>query len=259
MTDVVLGPGALALLAFGAFAANALNSVAGGGTLISFPIAIAVGLPPVLADTTNTAALTPGQLASAVAYRSSLEGQWRVVGLLAIPIAVGSILGAVLLILAPAHVFEALAPWLVLGASCVLLAKDTLFKKTLPGPPTTRRIAWVAAAIFPVAVYGGYFGAGFGILSLAVLAFLGELDIHQLNAQKTVLGAIVNGVATLYFLAAGTVHVPGAMAMTAGAVAGGYWGAKLARKVQPDRLRRVVVGLGVLMSVVLAVKLWTAG
>lgn len=243
----------LALLAIAAFVAGAINSVAGGGSLISWPAAVAAGLSQVVASATNTVALTPGSLAAAWAYRRELARQARRTLLLCVPAGGGSLLGGVLLHVAPARIFESVVPWLVLGATGVLLFKDVLFARAVAAAkPSPRRTALIAAGVFVVAVYGGYFGAGIGMLTLALLAALEPADLIRMNAAKTVICAAMNGVAAVYFVACGRAHLPAASAMAVGAIAGGYGGAALARRVEEKRVRWTVVAIGVSLTAVLA-------
>lgn len=228
-------PARLALLGLAALLAAMINSVAGGGSLVSFPALLAMGVPPVIASATNTAALTPGNVAAAVAYRSGLGREIRALAACA---AVGGVVGAVVLVSAPPRAFELLVPWLVAGAT-LLLVLDLGARR-----PSRAGIALVS-------VYGGYFGAGIGML---VLALLGKGDLHQKNAAKCVIVAAVNGAATGYFLLTGRVELVAALVMAAGAIVGGYGGAAVAKRVNPERVRWVVVAIGTLLTVSLAVR-----
>lgn len=242
-----------------AAAAGAVNSIAGGGSLISFPAAVAAGLPPVIANATNSVALTPGGIAAAIAYRRELGSRRRLALGLALPAALGGLAGAFALLAAPERVFRLVVPWLVLLASVLMIVQDRLkHRAALRARAKGRaRTLWVAAGIALVAVYGGYFGAGIGIMTLALLALLGEADLHELNAMKSVIVAFVNGTAALFFVVAGTVRWEVAVVMALGASSGGYAGAALARRADPAKVRWVVVGIGVAASVILAVRLWT--
>jgi uncharacterized membrane protein YfcA len=228
-------PARLALLGLAALLAAVINSVAGGGSLVSFPALLAMGVPPVLASATNTAALTPGNLAAAIAYRSEFGRETR---LLAACAAVGGVVGAVVLVTAPPRAFELAVPWLVAGAT-LLLVFDI----------GARRPSRVGIAL--VSVYGGYFGAGIGML---VLALLGKGDLHAKNAAKCVIVASVNGAATGYFLLTGRVQLVAALVMAGGAILGGYGGAAVAKRVSAKRVRWVVVAIGVLLTLGLAVR-----
>jgi uncharacterized membrane protein YfcA len=247
----------LALLALAAAAAGAINSIAGGGSLISFPAALAAGLSPVTASVTNTIALAPGSLASAWAYRPELGHNLRLTLLLSLPAALGSLLGATLLLAAPESVFETIVPWLVLSASAVLFAKDVLWRRAASAHVATPvRTVLVGFGLLVLAVYGGYFGAGMGIVVLALIALIEHMNIHQMNAMKSIIAGTVNATAAVYFVVLGAGSLSAALAMAAGSLVGGYGGAALARRVAPDVVRWVVVAIGVALSVVLAWRRW---
>jgi uncharacterized membrane protein YfcA len=222
-----------ALLAGAAAIAGVINSIAGGGTLISFPAAIAAGMSPLVANATNAVALTPAALGSAWAYRRELARDKHVLRALLLPSLLGGAIGAGLLLVTPQRVFDAAVPGLVLLATLLLLWQN--LRRTRPQPPGTEaaadgewqlpRRAWVVALLqLVVAVYGGYFGAGMGIMVLALLSMLGGRDIHRMNAVKVVIGAVVNGVASIAFVAARAVDGEATAVMTAGAVVGGLGG-----------------------------------
>jgi len=251
-------PDALFLLGLAAAAAGAINSVAGGGSLISWPAAVAAGLSQVTASATNTVALTPGSLASAWAYRRELGQGRRLTLLFCVPAAVGSLIGGLLLFAAPESVFENLVPVLVLGATVVLVVKDSLWKRAAEHTnPSRFRVGLVSAGVLLVAIYGGYFGAGIGILTLALLAAVRPNDIHALNAMKCVIAGVMNGVAAVYFVALGRAHLEAAAAMAVGSISGGFGGAALARRVDAGTVRWIVVGIGVLLSLLLAYRRWS--
>ncbi|WP_437280971.1 sulfite exporter TauE/SafE family protein [Sorangium sp. So ce375] len=253
-----------ALLAGGAAVAGAINAVAGGGTLVSFPAAIAAGLPPLAANATNAVALTPASLASAWAYRRELSRDYRVLGVLFLPSLLGGIAGSALLLVTPQRVFDAAVPGLVLLATLLLLwqnlrparpaAKDgaaddgAAERFALPSRP------WLVFLLqFLVSVYGGYFGAGIGIMMLALLSsFAGNVDIHRLNGIKTVLASLINGVAALAFLFAGAVDAVATPIMMAAAVIGSLAGAVVARRLEPRKVRWFVVALGLVLTAKLA-------
>jgi uncharacterized membrane protein YfcA len=249
----------LALLGIATALAGAVNSIAGGGSLISFPAALAIGLPPVVANATNCVALTPGGLASAVAYRRELGGKRRLVMLLALPAVAGGLLGAMVLLSAPERIFQLVVPWLIAGATLLLALQERIARRSAarrgPTPPRDRS-GWVAVGIFFLAIYGGYFGAGMGIVILALLGLLGEATIHELNATKTVVGAAINGTAAVYFVVSGAVRYDALAVMALGAIVGGYGGAALARRARPRAVRWVVVCIGVGLSAILAVRFW---
>jgi uncharacterized membrane protein YfcA len=252
-----------AFLVGSAVAAGAINSVAGGGTLLSFPAALAAGLSPLSANATNAVAMTPGSLAAAWGYRRELGDRKRLTALLAAPAVAGGILGAVILRHTGAAVFAAVIPWLVLGATLVMLLQQVgvgLSKARAASPATTtageapasrRRLLLVIVFQFLVGIYGGYFGAAMGIVMLAFLWLLGGMEIHQMNAVKNILAALVNGVASVYFIARGMVDARAALLMTAGAVAGSFAGARIARRIHPRFVRWLVIAIGLGLTILL--------
>jgi uncharacterized protein len=245
-------PAELALLVLGAALAGAINSVAGGGSLISWPAALAAGLPQVVASATNTVALAPASLMSAWAYRRELQEHRRTALLLCVPGALGSIVGALLLFAVPGWVFESVVPWLVLAAALSLVLQDERLGKPEVAPARPRRLVLVGGGILALAVYGGYFGAGIGIVILALLSLLGPKSIHELNAMKSLIAGSINGTAAVYFILFGKAHLGAAAVMAAGSMLGGYGGAMLARRVDAKKVRWLVVAIGVGLSAYLA-------
>jgi uncharacterized membrane protein YfcA len=235
--------------------------VAGGGSLLSFPAAMAFGLSPVAANATNSVALAPGSIASAFAYRRELSRDRPVLGVLILPAVVGGLLGSLLFLYTPQAVFDTVVPFLVLFATCLLL-----YQNLRPRPPgaSSPDGAWVlpqgtrlaAVLQFLVGLYGGYFGAGMGIMMLAILDRLGGADIHRMNGVKSVLAAAINAMAAAAFVAAGTVDFHAALIMATGAILGGTIGASVARKVKPVYVRWGVVAIGLGLSAALGWKRW---
>jgi uncharacterized membrane protein YfcA len=236
-------------LCLAALAAGAINSIAGGGTLLTFPaLQLLAGVPDVLANGTSTVALMPGSLASAWGYRREIRQCRRWAGLLAAPSLLGGVIGSLLVVVLPPGVFSQLVPWLILTAA-VLFALQPVASRLLRRPamaqaPGRGTLAAIIAAQLLIAAYGGYFGAGIGILMLSSLAFLGLGSIHQVNALKTFLALFINGVAAALFIAVGNVYWPFALAMAAWAIVGGYVGARLALRLRPAVVRWVVIGVG---------------
>jgi uncharacterized membrane protein YfcA len=234
--------------------AGAINSVAGGGTLVSFPALIAFGIPPVPANATNTAAVCPGALSSAYAYRHDLPRQRGLLALLLLPSLLGGLLGAWVLAKTPNWLFARIVPFLVLFATILFATRDRFAHRlgfaAQDGTKTTTagRVWGVLFQLF-VAAYGGYFGAGIGILMLASLGVMGLRDIHTMNAIKTILSFLINGMALIYFTVKGLVVWPIAFLMAAGAVSGGYVGARLAKQVDQRCLRMFIVGVGLFVSI----------
>lgn len=238
-----------------AFAAGMVNSVAGGGTLISFPALVWLGRNPILANTTNAVALWPGALAGMFGYRRELTGSRRWIVLLSAPSLVGGIIGAILLLHTSSRTFSAIVPYLLLAATLLLAAQEFITRQL-----RTANIAheasrgWLIGAItfqFFVGVYGGYFGAGMGILMLAALGLLGLVDIHQMNGLKNLLTFYINGVAAIYFIVSGAVLWTDVLLMATGAMIGGYSGAGLARRLGRRFVRYVVVLIGFAMTIAL--------
>jgi uncharacterized membrane protein YfcA len=231
---------------------GAINSVAGGGTLISFPTLIAFGVSPVMANATNTAALLPGSISSAIAYRQDIPSQRKLLLTLFLPSIVGGLIGAVALIAAPA-VFGRIVPFLVLFATLLFAGRNLFNRLSKQGGDGDQPVTWAGniwGVLFQLAVaaYGGYFGAGIGILMLASLSIMGLHNIHRMNAVKTVLAAAINGVALIYFIVRGQVVWPLAILMAIGAIIGGYGGARLAKRIDQNLVRGFVVIAGLAVS-----------
>lgn len=301
------------VVAGAAFAAGLINSIAGGGTLVSFPALVWTGRDPVLANATSTVALLPASLAGAYGFRREQRGGARLFLLFAAPSLAGGILGAVLLLRTPSHTFARLVPFLILFATLLLAVQEPLSRRLRgargerrgagageasadtvdgmsggavggangvgvnvsrdarvkrPGGASgdersggfegeeTSRAWWAGAIVFQffVGVYGGYFGAGIGILMLAALGLLGFTDIHRMNALKNLLALCINGVAALYFVASGAVIWADVLLMTFAAIAGGYSGARLAYRLGRRFVRLAVIFIGIVMSVSLFFK-----
>jgi uncharacterized membrane protein YfcA len=247
------------LIAFGAaFVAGAINSVAGGGTLVSFPVLIWLGLPSITANATSTVAIWPGSLGGMFGFRRELkEAEPRMFALIG-PSLVGGIAGALLLRLTPSHTFDRLVPFLVLFATGLFMVQETVQRLLKTGGRTHSGARWLAGALafqLLVALYGGYFGAGIGILMLAALGIMGLSDIHQMNALKNLLALCINGVAALYFVWMRMVSWPDVVVMAIGAIAGGLGGAGVARRLGRVAVRRIVIGVGLVTTVVLLYRL----
>ena len=248
-----------AAVAFGAaFLAGAINSVAGGGTLVSFPALIWLGLDSVTANATSTVAIWPGTVGSAWGYRRELRGAQSRFLLMVVPSLVGGMAGAMLLRWTPTATFDRLVPFLILFATLLFMAQETVQRKLGTGDAATRKsMKWlVGGMLFQLAVglYGGYFGAGIGILMLAALSILGLTDIHEMNGLKVVLGGSVNGIAAAYFIWARMVYWPYVVLMAVAAILGGYGGAGTARRLGRTAVRRIVIAIGLGMAVSLFVR-----
>jgi hypothetical protein len=232
----------------------AINTLAGGGTLLTFPVLLALGYPALVANVSNTLGLLPGYVGGSLSYRRELAGQGRRVIVLGAAGAVGALIGAYLLTRTSSAAFRDVVPWLILFA-CLLLAVQPLVSRWL----TSARHAPGATAPLLIAgdavggIYGAFFGAGLGVLLLAVLGLFLSDSLQRLNALKGVISMVVNAVAAICFAIAAPVSWPVVAAMAPAAFAGGFAGAALARRVPPTPLRILVVLLGVAVAVGLLV------
>jgi uncharacterized membrane protein YfcA len=234
-----------------AVVSGAMNAVAGGGSFLSFPMLLLVGVPPIQANATNTIALWPGILGSIGAYRRELRGPEarRVLFPLLSTGIVGGLLGAVTLLVTPQQTFLKLIPYLLLAATLLFAFSRKITAALRPhGGEPALTTAGGAAAQFFVAFYIGYFGAGAGILMMALLALLGMTSIHRINAYKTVQAAVCNGIAILAFVSRGVIYWKHAGIMVAGATLGGYYGAHFAQKMKQEHVRWIVIAIGAGMS-----------
>jgi uncharacterized membrane protein YfcA len=236
------------LLFIVAAAAGAINSVAGGGSFLTLPTLLYAGVTPVVANATSTMAMLPGSVASAFAYRRELKVVRRSLMPLGIVSLVGGFLGGVLLVRTSDTSFMRLLPWLMLLAAVTFTFGDGV-RRTLSLEHLYGNVWLVAAIQFVIAIYGGYFGGGMGIMMLASFALVGMLDIHEMNALKTLLGVLINVLALGEFIVKGIVAWGPGLIMVAGAVVGGYFGAVLARRIDPVWIRGVVVAIGWAMTI----------
>ena len=248
-----------ASVAFGVAAvAGVINSMAGGGTLLTFPTLIWLGLPSITANATSTVALVPGTAGSVWGYRKEMStAEPRMLGLLA-PSIVGGFVGAMLVRLTPAAMFDKLVPYLILFATLLFMSQEPIQRwlKTTDAK-AHQSSKWFAEALvfqFFVGLYGGYFGAGIGILMLAAMGIMGLTDIHQMNGLKSLLGGTVNAIASLYFIWARMVYWPDVFIMVLGAIVGGYGGARLARRMGARAVRRIVIAVGLAIALSLFIK-----
>lgn len=229
-----------------AFIAGVINSVAGGGTLVSFPTLIWIGLPSVTANATSTVAIWPGSVGGMWGYRRELRTAEPRLVLLVIPSLIGGITGALVLRWTPPAIFDLLVPYLILFATLLFMVQEPIQRK-LNTSEAHRSPRWFAGALFfqlMVGLYGGYFGAGIGILMLAALSILGLKDIHQMNGLKNFFGLSINGIAAVYFIFARMVYWPDVVLMAIAAILGGVFGAGTARKMGRTAVRRVVIVIG---------------
>lgn len=249
------GPAQLALLFVVGAVASGINTVAGGGSLISFPMLTWLGMPSLIANTTNSVGLWPGSLSGAVGYWNHLPKTARYLKLLTIPTIVGSLAGTLLLLQTGNKVFTALVPFLLLSAALLLWFQPQV-KAFVAKRKSTVSPAFAAILQFLVAIYGGYFGAGMGIMMLAVFVLFMNENIHEINAVKNWLGVIINVVASIMFFSKGIVVVDAAIALALGSLVGGFASAKLSQKVDSERLRTWIATYGVVMALVFAARTW---
>lgn len=236
---------------------GALNSVAGGGSFITFPSLIFTGVLPIEANATSTVALWPGSIASAGAYRKELASQDRLLLFVLVAISlVGGVLGAVLLLRTPQSTFVKLIPYLLLLATLLFAFSGPITARLRKREQTRKKTgrSWlnllgVSLLQLVIATYGGYFGGGIGIMMLASLGIMGMEDIHQMNGLKTILQASINGVAVITFIVAGAVAWLQAIVMILGAIVGGFAGAYYARKLDPRIVRGLVIVVGISLTI----------
>lgn len=233
------------------------NAVAGGATLFTFPALMAAGLPPLVANATNFLALLPSNAAALPAYAREVRQVGRALVPLVIVSGLGAILGSILLIYSVPQVFERLIPGLILTATLLFAFGDTLRAKLLDIAGGTRTEAMVFAGLFVASVYGGYFGAGLGIILLAVAQIMGFSDFHVANAIKNLLATSFSLLSIFVFGLGGLIAWPQAFAMMAGSTVGGYLGGRLAKYVNPQLLRGAVILFGLVLSSVYAWRVFT--
>ena len=243
-----------------AFAAGVINSIAGGGTLITFPVLIWLGLDPKVANATSTVALWPGLFGGLFGYRRELENSSTILLRLGITSVIGGALGAWLLIWTPSLTFARLVPFLILFATILFMAGGSINRRLRLQPIVAepKLLWWVGAIVFQFfsAMYGGYFGAGNGIWMLAAMGILGLHDINRANGIKNFLGICINSIAVLSFALMGLVVWSDALAMAGAALLGGYFGARMAVRVNQTSVRRAIVVIGFVITFVMIWKLW---
>ena len=233
------------ILCVAAALGGAINAIAGGGTLLTFPALNAIAGDAVVANATSTVALVPAALAALFGYRRELREErfwsWALLG----PSLVGGVIGSLLVVTLPRDWFKGAVPWLILAAALLFAFQPQIGRWMgighAHGSPSRRKVASAVAFQLLVAIYGGYFGAGIGILMLSALALVGLADIHRMNAVKTLLGGTINGISAIVFIVSGNVNWPYALAMAATSAVGGYMAAHIARSVDRTIVRRIVV------------------
>jgi hypothetical protein len=233
-----------------ALIAGIMNAIAGGGTLVSFPTLVWLGRNAILANATNAAALWPGSFAGMLGFRRDLATLPRRLLVLTLPSIIGGAVGAILLLHTTTRTFEHVVPWLILGATLLLAFQEVITRHL----PHRWPIGLVLIFQLLVGIYGGYFGAGMGILMLAALGLMGLTDLHQMNGLKNLLAICINGVAAIYFAVSGAVIWLDCLIMAIAAILGGFAGAKIAHKLGRKFVRAAIVIIGLGMTVALFLK-----
>ena len=249
------------LLFFAAAIAGAINSIAGGGSFLAFPALIFTGVPPISSNAICSVALFPGSLASIGGYKFELIEERKILPLMVITSIIGGIAGSVIMLKTPPNTFMALVPWLLLLANMLFIfgGKITSAFKNRMNAKEISRFRTITGTIFLqlfIALYGGFFGAGMGIMMLAALALMGMDNIHKMNAFKVVLGACINGMAALIFISAGVILWMQASVMITGAVFGGFGGAYYARQHDPAKVKKIVIFIGLSMTIYFFIKVY---
>ena len=241
-----------ALIALAAIAGGAVNALAGGGTLITFPLLTAMGIPAVAANITNTVALCPGYLAATIAQMKDLHGQGQRLWIF-LPLSIlGGIIGGIVLVKTGEQVFRTLVPYLILFATLLIAVQDPLrtWLARRPDKIESIRGAWTVLPIIPAAIYGGYFGAGVSVIVLAVLGLVLDDSLTRLNALKHGIASSINIAAAIFFLFSGQIVWSAAVVMAIGALIGGALGGRLAGRIRPVVLRRIIVTIGIVISLI---------
>ncbi|HVW86291.1 MAG TPA: sulfite exporter TauE/SafE family protein, partial [Bryobacteraceae bacterium] len=241
--------------------AGGINSVAGGGTLVTFPTLMWLGLPSVTANATNTVAIWPGSLGSIWGFRRELGRTDPVMRWLVIPSFLGGAAGALLLRSTPPGVFDRLVPFLILFATVLFTVQAPIqrwLKRGLAHEHSHRTPGWFAGVLFfqfLVGTYGGYFGAGMGIMMLSALSIFGMTDILEMNALTSLFGLCINGIAAVLFIASGMIYWPYVLVMAIAAITGGYAAAGVARKIGKTAVRRFVIAIGYTIATILFIRM----
>ena len=241
------------LLFISAAIAGAINSIAGGGSFIAFPALIFTGVPPINSNAMCSVALFPGSMASIGGYRLELVEERKILPLMILTSIIGGIAGSIIMLRTPPNTFMELVPYLLLTANLLFIFRTkitTAFRNRRISKESNRitQISRVVILQLFIALYGGFFGAGMGIMMLAALALMGMDNIHKMNAFKVVLGSCINGIAALIFISAGVILWLQTSLMIFGAILGGFWGAHYARKYDPAKVRKIVIYIGSAMT-----------
>lgn len=257
---IMLNMQLLLLLVVG-FLAGSINSIAGGGSFILYPILLSLGVPPINANATCSLIVFPGQTSSAFGYRSYIRKTPGKYFLLFVPAIGGGLLGALLLGHTPNRTFEYIAPWFVLAAAILLMLQPRLHKwlfqkenKKLVRRHQLATMLGVGIAVFFLSIYGGYFGAGYGIMMLAFLGLTELTNIHQMNGLKNMTGIIISGIATIYFISVGLINWKYLPMLITGNLVGGLVGAKYSTKLESKFIRGIIIGIAFAISLILFAK-----
>ena len=241
--------------------AGVMNAIAGGGTLVTFPTLIYVGIPSIAANATSTVALLPATFGGAVGYRNNIRKIVPWLKLFVPASLLGGLIGGILLVQTPTKTFDSMVPFLILFATVIFMAQSSFMKffrsRAASVHMGEKSKQWLYGAVFfqfCVSVYGGYFGAGIGILMLASLGVLGFEDIHEMNTLKVILGFLINIVAAVYFIASGLIFWSDALFVASGAVIGGFSGAHFAQKVPQKKVRAAITAIGFMITAVMFVR-----
>lgn len=241
------------MAALAAVAAGAINALAGGGTLITFPLLLAIGVSPISANVTNTIALCPGFIGGIVAQLKDLAGQRRRFWLFLCASAIGGLTGSILLLRTGERAFMSLAPFLILIGSCLLAVQGVirmwLVRRSIRYEPRSKSEIWTVVLVGLAAIYGGYFGVAMSVVILSLLGLMINDSLTRLNAIKQTVAFGANGAAAVLFIFSGKIVWPIALVMAAGALIGGTIGGRLAGRIQPDTLRWTVVFIGIVVAI----------
>ena len=239
-----------ALLAAAAFAAGVLNAIAGGGSFLTFPALVFTGVPPIVANATSALAVSPGYLGSTLGFREELRAlPARRLKLEMLLSAVGGVAGALLLLVTPSHLFNGIVPWLLLFAT-VLFAAGPWIARLAASHPGSEQARWRNPALLAVAVYGGYFNGGLGILLMALYTVAGESRLNTVNALKNLNSLVLSWLSVVAFVLAGAIAWKAGLVMMVAATAGGFFGARWSKRLPVTWVRVGVVVVGLLMSAV---------
>jgi uncharacterized membrane protein YfcA len=242
------------LLLCSAFLAGGVNSLAGGGSFLAFPALLLVGVPAINANATCTLALLPGSIASIWPYRQDFDTDRTILVGMATISFIGGLIGALIMLNTPSSIFMKVVPYLILGATLIFAFGNKITSKILVDrleTGTAQKLNFSSIALqFVTAIYGGYFGAGIGIIMLACLSLLGMTKINSMNALKVLLATVINGISAIAFVFAGAIYWHEVTIMATGSIAGGYLAAKVGRNLQPIVIKRFVVFIGASLTII---------